>query len=121
MIILAAILAFGLASEARAADANGLGTVLGELSCSYYLDVYYRTELTGGSMYEAPYSWGKASGWINGFLSGYNINVDNGKQDIVEGMSNNDTYRWIASWCRDNPSKDLDIAVMALISSRLAK
>jgi hypothetical protein len=100
LIILSAILMFGLAGEARAADANGLGTVLGQLSCSYYLDVYYRTELTGGSMYEAPYSWGRASGWINGFLSGYNVYADNGKADIVPGMSYNDTYRWLASWCR---------------------
>ncbi len=120
LIIVAAILVFGLAGEAAARDANG-GTMLNVVSCSYYLDAYSKTTLTGEGTSQGPYEFWGASGWISGYLSGYNVAADNGKGNIVEGMSYNDTYRWAASWCRDNPSEYLFNAVAALISSRLAK
>lgn len=120
-IILAAILAFGLAGEARAYDATGVGSTKDPTTCSTYLDAYSKTTLTGDASFEGPHAFFKAHGWINGVISGYNHSADNGKQDIVAGMSYNDTSRWVASWCRDNPSKGLDDAVFALIFSRLAK
>ena len=36
-------------------------------------------------------------------------------QNILGSMSTNDARRWIASWCRDNPSKDMDDGIKALI------
>ena len=71
-----------------------------------------------GDESEGPYVWWRASGWINGYISEYNGWVDNGKSDIVAGMGTNDTYRWLASWCRDNPSKGLFDAIQSLILSR---
>jgi hypothetical protein len=118
LAILSAILVFGIAGEALAYDAKGQGAIVSPLPCSYYLDAYSKTTLTGQDESHGPYEWWAAKGWIAGYLSGYNMNVDNGKSDIVAGISYNDTYRWVASWCRDNPSKSLFDAVNALIINR---
>jgi hypothetical protein len=61
---------------------------------------------------------GAAAGWVGGFITTYNSYVQNGKRDILEGMTANDALRWVASWCRDNSSRDLEYALEALIESR---
>lgn len=115
LIILVVMLTFGLAGEAAAGDAKVGAVVRGELSCSEYLDAYSKTELKGENKTIGYYEWGTASGWINGFITGYNVYSGSNKDDIVDGMSITDTYRWLASWCRDYPSKNLPDAVHALI------
>jgi len=57
----------------------------------------------------------EAVGFIDGFISAYNAYTSNGKQDVLAGMSFNDSYKWIASWCRDNPSKAVNDGIEALI------
>ena len=54
-------------------------------------------------------------GWIEGYLTAYNAHFDNGKKSILGSMTLNDTRRWIAAWCRDNPSKDVMVGIEVLI------
>jgi len=117
-LILASLLAVGVSGEAKAYDTKGQGFIRAPQLCSYYLDAYSKTTLKGERGSNGPHEWWISMGWIDGFISGHNISADNGKFDIVAGMIDNDIYRWIASWCRDNMSKDLGHAVTALIRSR---
>ena len=57
-----------------------------------------------------------ALGFITGYLTAYNRYVPNGKEDILSSMSPNDASRLIASWCRDNPSKDIVNGLEALLT-----
>lgn len=116
-LIIATLVTFGLlgsVTEARARDAKGISYILGSSTCGEYLDAYSRTTLTFKGYY-GPYGAWFAFGWINGYLSGYNQYVDNGKQNIIAKMTQNGTRRWIASWCQDNPSNSVYEATKALI------
>ena len=53
--------------------------------------------------------------WLNGFLTAYNVYVDNGKRSVLGKMALTDAYKWVAVWCRDNPSKSLNFAAGKLI------
>ena len=85
-------------------------------SCGFYLDAYSKSTLKGEGRMKGPYEAWKVFGWINGYLTAYNRFNNNGKKSILGSMSMNDARRWIAAWCRDNPSKDVLHAVSALIS-----
>ena len=113
VLIFALVVVFSSA-EGWAKDKNGGYAAHGNLSCGYYLDVYSKTTLKGDGYLEGPReAWG-VFGWINGYLTAYNRFNNNGKKSILGSMSMNDARRWIAAWCRDNPSKDIDDAVSAL-------
>ena len=101
-------------SGAAHAEKDGFYTVTGSKSCGKYLDAYAKATLTGESAYEGPHQSWKVFGYINGYLTAYNQYVHNGKKNIRGSMSVNDTYRWTASWCRDNPSKHLVDGIGAL-------
>jgi hypothetical protein len=107
-----------VSGEAWAADARGNYTVSGASTCGKYLDAYSRTTHTGDATYDGPYEAWHNFGWIAGYISAYNRFVSNGKKDIREGTTSNDAHRWLASWCRDNKSNDLDDAVFAFIRSQ---
>ncbi len=102
-------------------------------SCRDYLDAYSRTKLIGENEYKGPYEAWEAFGWINGYVTAVNRNVGmkTGHGDVTD-LSENDTRRWVASWCRDNPkilrklsniwgTTYLEDAVRALIKSREGK
>ena len=113
------VLIFALAmvfssADGWAMDKDGRFTIHDPKSCGYYLDAYSRTTLIDGS-WKGPHEFWKISGWINGWLSAYNEFNANGKSDILGGMTLNDAMRWMAAWCRDNPSKDIHDALDALI------
>ena len=57
----------------------------------------------------------EAVGFIDGFISAYNAYTSNGKKDVLDDISNNDSYKWIASWCRDHPSGNVHKGIEALI------
>ena len=114
-LILAAVMAVSLSGAAGAADADGGWSVVGIISCAKYLDKYSRSTLEGESGFNGPNEFLGYSGWINGFVSGYNIAADT---DITKGMTRNDVRRWIASWCRDNGSRDVFVALIEFIRSR---
>ena len=99
-----------------AKDGMGDWAAIGHKSCQYYLDAYSRTALTGTGTINGPFEFWKASGWISGFISAYNFHAKNGKENVAAGMPITNIYRWVDSWCRDNPSKDIADATLALIS-----
>jgi len=113
--ILVALAIVGTAESGWAADKDGGYSIRGPTTCGEYLDAYSKSTLTGDSTYKGQYEFWKATGWISGYITSYNAYTPNGKPDVLAGMSNNDTYRWIASWCRDNPSKYVDHGVRVLI------
>ena len=120
-MIIAAVLALGIlgtAGESYAKDASGGWDILGGTSCSEYLDSYSRSSLSVEGTYDGTPRFFGSIGWLNGFITAYNLNVQNGRRNVLYGITYNDTYRWAASWCRDNPSKDITTAVQALIRSR---
>lgn len=104
----------GMSGNANAYDKDGYFIILAPTSCSEFLDAYSRTTLNEEGYIGPNKSW-RAFGYINGYLSAYNLYVDNGKENIKEGMTYNDVYRWVASWCRDNSSQRLDEALNAFV------
>ena len=102
-------------ADGWADDKNGRFTSYDSRSCGYYLDAYSRTTLTGDTAQEGNHqAWG-VFGWIDGYLTAYNAHVANGKESILGSMTINDARRWIAAWCRDNPSKDVMVGIEVLI------
>jgi len=100
-------------ADGWAKDKNGRFTEFSR-SCGYYLDAYSRSTLIGDRGQKGPNEAYWVAGWIGGYLSAYNQFRDNGKQNILGGMTANDVRRWIAAWCRDNPSKKVMHAVFVL-------
>ena len=120
-IVIAALIALGVsffAGKVSAADARGRYIIQGNKSCGEYLDAYSRSTLTGAGTIKGPHIFWGVTGWTDGFISAYNMVTNNGRQDILVGMSINAKYKWVASWCRDNPSKNLNHATIALIKTR---
>ncbi len=103
-------------ADGWARDKNGTFSTHNNRSCGYYLDLYSRTTLRGDRTLNGPYAAWAVFAWINGYLTAYNEHVANGKKTILGSMTLNDVRRWMAVWCRDNPSKDIDYAVSALTS-----
>jgi len=83
-------------------------------SCGEYLGAYAGATLKNDGDYEGNHEVWKVFGWLSGYLTAYNTHVDNGKADILGSMTLNDARRWIGSWCRDNPSKNLHQALFAM-------
>ena len=111
VLIFALALVFSSA-DGWAYDKNGHFSSYGKESCGYYLDAYSRSTLTGGST-QGPHEAWYVFGWIQGHLSTYNELTNNGKESILGSMTTNDAMRWIAAWCRDNPSKKVRHALWA--------
>ena len=109
------LIVLSIVGTAESRDKDGGYSIRGPTTCGEYLDAYSKSTLTGDSTYKGQYEFWNATGFINGYISSYNAYTSNGKTDVLAGMSNNDTYRWIASWCRDNPSKYVDHGVRVLI------
>ena len=118
--VLCAMMIVGATPPSHARDADGIYTVLGNISCGKYLDAYSRSTLDDDG-YKGPHEFWEAVGWINGYISSYNEWTANGQKDIVVGLSLNDVRRWVASWCRDNPSESLAKATEALLLSRSSR
>ncbi len=97
-----------------ARDKNGDFMTYDYVSCGEYVDAYSKSTLKGNRNFQGPYETGTVFGGIYGYLSAYNRFSNNGKSSILGSMSKNDARRWMAAWCRDNPSKDVDNAVNAL-------
>ena len=117
--VLCALMIVGATPPSHARDADGNYIVLGNISCREYLRAYGKTTTTlDGHGYDGPHEFWEATGWINGYISGYNAQTANGQKNIAAGLSHNEMRRWIASWCRKNRPKDLADAMAAFIASR---
>lgn len=115
--VLCALMIVGATQFGHTRDADGTYTIIGDDSCGEYLDAHSRATLDDDG-YKGPHKFWRVAGWITGYITGYNRWAANGKKNITAGLSRSDVYRWIASWCRDNPSKDLNDATEAFVLSR---
>jgi hypothetical protein len=114
MAVLAGLMISGPAWGYDEVDEFKIGRIHNLPECGEYLGAYDKATLTAEHTYQAPYeAWGVFE-WINGYVTAYNLFVDTGVMDVLSPMAKNDSRRWIASWCRDNPSSDLDEALQAL-------
>lgn len=86
--------------------------------CKKFLGAYAGMKLIGGSTYEGDHDVFLNRGYILGYLTAYNA-YKRDKGTILGSMEMNDAFRWIASWCRDNPQKDLSYAMGALIKAQI--
>jgi hypothetical protein len=120
MILFALILfggaVFSVPGEAR--DKNGGWTPYGGPSCEAYLGAYGKATLTGKHTYNGPEDTVIAFSWIAGFVSAYNAQTANGRLNILAGKHLNATFRWLASWCRDNPSGIVAVGLLELFSKQ---
>ncbi|MBT3556618.1 MAG: hypothetical protein HOC63_11800 [Rhodospirillales bacterium] len=96
---------------------NGSYNYYGTASCINYLDAYANAKLEGVAGYTGGFETWRRFGWISGYITAYNRFNENGKENIIGDMTLNDARRWLASWCRDTPSKDIEDALLALFSS----
>lgn len=110
-LLMAVLVIGGLAwgKDARAFSTHALP------ECSEFLDAYSRTTLLEGGGFDGPHEAWEVFGWVTGYITAYNRLAGDG--NILGAMAINDSHRWIASWCRDNPSKDVDDALQALFST----
>ena len=110
LLLALAVIMFGIAEtkDSRA------WTVIAPISCEFYLDAYSKTTMKGVGNVVAPHEMWKAMGFINGIISG--INLAKGL-DLGRDIPNNQKYKWIASWCRDNVRKELHDAVLEFLGS----
>lgn len=115
-IILAVLIAVGVAGAAGqvgAKDQDGLSNA-SPFTCAMYLEAYSKSTLDGVAQFTGPQGATLLFGWAKGFEDGINAAARNGKRS-VNNMTPNDTRKWLASWCRDNPSKVMVEAFYALI------
>ena len=87
--------------------------------CAKYLGDYSTSELKREPNEEFTYSpkFGIWIGWIHGYATRVNKTIK-GRANIYD-MDSVDIAAWLASWCRDNPSKELTRTMHALTESRL--
>ena len=123
-LIVAALVAscFVVSAESYAMNAQGEYKPYGLATCGKYLDAYSKAELTDQrDVATTDPNTAHALGWISGFVSAYNRYDANERYSILGEMSLNDVRRWAATWCRNNPTKDLDDAMGTFIESQLKK
>lgn len=115
-ISLVAVIAFVRPVEAADRDGNHRLYPIG--TCALYLDAYAGTNFDAdGSFVLSDGRMGAFSGFIKGYLSAVNAERP-GAADHFSAIPHRNLYRWIASWCRDNQSKDFGVAVKAFADSR---
>ena len=113
-LIIPALIAVLVSGPAWGAEKSGEYTVIDAPTCGVYLDAYSRSKIAADG-FTGPHEMWDATGFINGYLTAFNKWVENGLKDVLGSMSSRDAYRWLASWCRDNPSKHLDEGLRALV------
>jgi len=117
-LLMVALVGLVVSGPAWGIGKGGAYTGYSQHSCGFYLDAYASAELIGDHLYSGTYKTSIVFGWINGYLTAYNRHVDTGEINILGTMPMNDARRWMASWCRDNPSKDVLDALAELLLTR---
>ena len=108
------------AGPAAAKDTIGKFQIhgVGNSSCPEFLGEYARSRLEAnneGKLTAAP-EFGNWLSWFEGYTTRTNETAKNTSN--AYGMKVIDMVKWVASWCRDNPSRSYVDAVSALTSSR---
>ena len=104
--------------QARGADASGKFHLISPMSCEYYINAYASSDLKGKDLVSGPPQFYQAMGWINGFVSAYNMEAENGKKDITADVTLNDLLRYVNLWCQKNISKEISFALQDLFKSK---
>ena len=112
-LLLAAIIFLFLYGEGMAADENGNFPVFtpGNEKCTDFLNDYAKSTMDIIENEDSTYIKNTSDialevGWIYGYLTAIN-KTRLGKEDFFSDLGLLDTLGWIASWCRDNPTKSL--------------
>ena len=114
-ILMMALVGLVVSGPALGRDASNRADLLSYESCAEYLEGYSQATLKGDNGWRGTAKSFGSFGWISGFLSAYNVYKENGKRNILTPMTLNDAFRWLASWCRDNPSSNSSIGLSSLI------
>ena len=120
-MLLAAMLATLISGPAWGYDGQGRAFVFGAGSstCSTFLGKYARSDIRSvGDDHTYNVEFGVSLGWITGYLTHVNVSVP-GKANHFAAMSVPDIAGWVASWCRDNPSKSLSHAVSTFVKTKV--
>jgi hypothetical protein len=116
-LVAAVFLTMLFVNMARADNNRGQYTTTLAPTCNEYLRDYATASITDtGSRLEYSTSFGNDIGWIAGYMSHVNSSI-RGKSNYFNDLINE--VVWIASWCRDNSSFDLDDAMRALTKIRI--
>ena len=85
--------------------------------CREFLEEYASVTFTDPDRVRASSAFHKHKHWIWGYISAYNMYVENGKKEVLSAanMPYNDTLKWLGAWCRDNMSKTVFLAIQALL------
>ena len=91
----------------------------GSSNCTKYLGSYGSANLKrtpdGGISYVGDF--GFVMGWLQGFATRVNRTIPGGAN--IYDMDSVELAAWVASWCRDNPLKQVVDAMDALTESRV--
>ena len=107
-MVLLAVLLISLPLAASAKDERGRYVSMGEgnANCGTYLGAYSVADLRKrGSDHSYRGDFGSYLNWLQGYASRVN-QTEPGGQNVYQ-MGTVDIAGWVASWCRDNPSKSL--------------
>ena len=118
MLVALALGGMVISGPAAAMSGNGYVPKL-DSSCSEVVKKFEAANLTSEGR-EVKYhpDFGNIIGWIAGYMTGVNY-VVRGKADYYKATA--DEVAWVASWCRDNQSKDLSDAMAIRTFKRLRK
>jgi hypothetical protein len=99
------------------ADVDGRYIPVRALACSEVLSAYAKANLRveDGRMKADGWEIHYFVGWIAGYMTRVNYSVP-GKKSYFNDLIGE--VAWIASWCRDNPSKGLSNAMDSLTLTR---
>ena len=80
--------------------------------CSQVLSTHARMTVKENRVKGPPEVWALI-GWVSGFASAANSAIGS-PPNYFRTMTDVDMVNWVASWCRKNPSYDLDKAMRVL-------
>jgi len=118
LVLLALVLLWPGVGAAR--DKDG-GYIYKGGGCGSYVAEFERDRRERDSSGKVTLHFARAYGWIMGYITAYNAWVDNGKEDIAEGIDEDSITLWVANWCRDNPLKNTAAAMAVLMHTLEAK
>ena len=122
-LIIPFLVALLVSGPAWGKDKAGRFHVFGEgiKKCTEYLGAYGASDLEalGETRITTSKELGTYLGWIQGYT--FRANETELGATNIYGMNTIEMAGWLASWCRDNPSKMILDAVSAITESHLRK
>ena len=104
-ILIAIVLTVTFADNGYAYDKKGSYEIHADTKCSEFLGAYSKTTFEGKSTFRGSHDYHMYTRWISGHISAHNMYINNGRSDVLDNMTLNNVDKWLASWCRDNMTK----------------